>query len=278
MTTQLPSTEQIRHAWETVAPGFDDFVSPLTMTLGETVLDRLDAGQGTTLLDVGAGSGALAIPAARRGAEVLAVDLAPTMIERLAVRARDLPNLRARVMDGEHLDLADDSFDVAASINGVTLFPDTDAGIAEMVRVTKPGGRVVLVCFAYGVEHAEWVRFFFAAVRTAVPDAPLPPADPPPLPFQLADPQRLQTKLVDAGLTDVSVEVVSWDVEVRSAAHYWDVVTASNPIATQIVAQLSAGQQADVRQVLDGMLRERSDGAPGAVLRSPMNIAIGRRP
>lgn len=273
MTTQLPSTEQIRHAWETVAPGFDDFVSPLTMTLGETVLDRLDAGQGTTLLDVGAGSGALAIPAARRGADVLAIDLAPTMIERLTARGRGLLNLRARVMDGEHLDLADDSFDVATSINGVTLFPDADAGIAEMVRVTKPGGRVVLVCFAYGVEHAEWVRFFFAAVRTAVPDAALPPA----LPFQLADPHTLRRTLVDAGLTDVSVEVVSWDVEVRSAAHYWDVVTASNPIATRIVAQLSARQRADVRQVLDGMLRERSDGAPGAVLRSPMNIAIGSK-
>lgn len=273
MTTQLPSIEQIRHAWETVAPGFDDFVSPLTMTLGETVLDRLDAGQGTTLLDVGAGSGALAIPAARRGADVLAIDLAPTMIERLTARGRGLLNLRARVMDGEHLDLADDSFDVATSINGVTLFPDADAGIAEMVRVTKPGGRVVLVCFAYGVEHAEWVRFFFAAVRTAVPDVALPP----PLPFQLADPHTLRRTLVDAGLTDVSVEVVSWDVEVRSAAHYWDVVTASNPIATRIVAQLSARQRADVRQVLDGMLRERSDGAPGAVLRSPMNIAIGSK-
>ncbi|MPY80682.1 MAG: methyltransferase domain-containing protein [Actinophytocola sp.] len=278
MTTQTPSTEQIRQAWDSVAPGFDDFVSPLTMALGHTVLDRLDVGPGTAFLDVGAGSGALALPAARRGADVLAVDLAPTMIERLNARARELPNLRGEVMDGEHLDLSDDSFDIAASVNGVTLFPAVDRGIAEMVRVTKPGGKVVLVCFAHGVEHSEWVGFFFAAVRTAVPDAALPPMDPPPLPFQLADSRKLRTKLVDAGLSDVSVEVADWAIPVRSVAHYWDAVTASNPIATRIVAQLTDQQQADVRQVIDGMLRERSNGSPGAVLRNPMNIAIGTKP
>lgn len=275
MTTQAPDTEQTRQAWESVAAGFDDSVSPLTMRFGETVVDHLDVGPGTTLLDVGAGSGALAIPAARRGADVLAVDLAPTMIDRLNARARDLPNLRGQVMDGEHLDLADNAFDVSGSINGVTLFPQVDAGIAEMARVTKPGGKVALVCFAHSVAHAEFVAFLFAAVRTAVPDAVLPPTDPPPLPFQLADPQTMRAKLIDAGLADVAVEVTTWDIEVRSATHYWDAVTASNPIAARIVAQLSPERQADVRRVLDGMLRERSNGAPGAVLHNPMNIGVG---
>jgi ubiquinone/menaquinone biosynthesis C-methylase UbiE len=275
MTTQMPSTGQIRQAWESVAPRFDECVSPLTMMFGQAVVDKLGVGPGTVFLDVGAGSGALAIPVAQRGANVLAIGLAPTMIERLGARARGLPNLRGRVMDGGHLDLSDNSFDVAASVNGVTLFPDVSAGIAEMVRVTKPGGRVVLVCFAHGIEYAEFVTFLFAAVRTAVPDAALPQTDPPPLPFQLADPQKLRTKLVEGGLTDVSVGVASWDVQVRSVAHYWDAGTASNPIAAQIVAHLTTRQQADVRQVIDGMLRERSDGSPGAVLRNPMNIAVG---
>ncbi|MDQ3901694.1 MAG: hypothetical protein M3319_15070 [Actinomycetota bacterium] len=141
--------------------------------------------------------------------------------------------------------------------------------------MTKPGGRVVLVCFAHGIEYAEYVTFLFAALRIVVPDAALPPTDPPPLPFQLADPHKLRTKLVEAGLTGVSIEVASWDVQVRSVAHYWDVFTASNPIAAQIVAQLTTRQQAHVRQVIDGMLRERSGGSPGAVLRNPMNIAVG---
>jgi ubiquinone/menaquinone biosynthesis C-methylase UbiE len=275
MTTQMPPTEQISPAWESVTPRFDECVSPLTMAFGQAVVDKLGVGPGTVFLDVSAGSGALAIPAAQRGADVLTIDLAPTMIERLGARARGLPNLRGRVMDGGHLGLSDNSFDVVASVNGVTLFPDVSAGIAEMVRVTKPGGRVVLVCFAHGIEYAEFVTFLFAALRTAVPDAALPPTDPPPLPLQLADPQKLRTKLVEAGLTGVSVEVASWDVQVRSVAHYWDAITASNPIAAQVVAQLTIRQQAHVRQVIDGMLRERSDGSPGGVLRNPVNITVG---
>jgi 2-polyprenyl-3-methyl-5-hydroxy-6-metoxy-1,4-benzoquinol methylase len=77
MTTQMPPTEQISQAWESVTPRFDQCVSPLTMTFGQAVVDKLDVGPGTVFLDVGAGSGALVIPAAQRGAAVLAIDLAP---------------------------------------------------------------------------------------------------------------------------------------------------------------------------------------------------------
>ena len=64
MTTQMPPTEQIKQAWESVTPRFDECVSPLTMTFGQAVVDKLGVGPGTVFLDVGAGSGALAIPAA----------------------------------------------------------------------------------------------------------------------------------------------------------------------------------------------------------------------
>ena len=84
MTTQMPPTEQIKQAWESVRTRFDECVSPLTMTFGQAVVDKLGVGPGTVFLDVSAGSGALAIPAAQRGADVLAIDLAPTIMERLA--------------------------------------------------------------------------------------------------------------------------------------------------------------------------------------------------
>ncbi len=200
------------------------------------------------------------------------------MIERLTARATTLPNLRGRVMDGQALDLDDDSFDVAVSLNGVSLFPDVDAGIAEMARVTRPGGRVAIACFARGIEYAEFIAFFVSAIRTGVPDAALPPFDPPPPPFQLADPEKLSGKLLDAGLTRVSVESANWEVTVRSATHFWDAATASNPIAVRLIAGLTAEQRADARQVLDGMLRERSHGSPMAVLHNAMNIGTGIKP
>lgn len=250
--------------------------TPQTMVLGKEVVRRLGLRPGTRLLDVAAGSGALSIPAARVGADVLATDLAPAMIERLNARARaeGLSTLVGRAMDGHALDLDDDAFDVAASVNGVSLFPDMARGLAELVRVTRPGGRVVIVAFG-PIEKVEFIVFFTSAVRAAAPDVTPLPTDPPPLPFQAADPDVLRKRLVGAGLREVRIDTIAWETAFDSVQHLWQVYAASNPIGAQMVARLSDERRAEVTHVLEGMLRERSAGAPGAVLRAEVNVGIG---
>ena len=61
----------------------------------------------------------------------------------------------------------------------------------------------------------------------------------------------------------------------RCRAHLWNVFTSSNPIGAQLVGGLTPEQRTDVWQVLDGMLRERSGGGPGAVLHADINIGTG---
>ena len=96
-TQQAASIDHIRGAWNGIAHGFDEFVTPENMVLGKEVVRRLGLRPGTRLLDVAAGSGGLSIPAARIGADVVATDLAPAMIERLNARARaeDCPRCAA---------------------------------------------------------------------------------------------------------------------------------------------------------------------------------------
>lgn len=275
MTIQAPSIEQIRGSWNGIAGGFDEFVTPETMVLGKEVVRRLGLRPGTRLLDVAAGSGALSIPAARIGAEVVATDLAPAMIERLNARARaeGLSTVRGRTMDGHAFDLDDDTFDVAASMNGVSLFPDMARGLAELTRVTRPGGRVVIVAFG-PIDKVEFIVFCTSAVQAAVPDVTPLPTDPPPLPFQAADPGVLRGRLVDAGLRDVRIDTITWETAFDTVQHLWH-FTASNPIGAPMAAGLSDEQRAEVTHVLDGMLRERSAGAPGAVLRAEVNVGTG---
>ncbi len=279
MTTEAPTFDQVREAWDALAPRFDQFTTAeWSMPFGAQALRRVDLGPGVRFLDVACGGGALAIPAARRGADVVAVDIAPTMIERLTARARaaGLSNLAGRVMTGETLELPDDAFDVSASQNGVSVFPDLEGGLCEIVRVTRPGGRVLIVAFG-ALQKAEFLGFFLGALHVCVPGFTPPPTDPPPPPFRLADPSRFGQQLADAGLTDVQVETVTWDMTFTSAGHLWDVITSGKPIAVQLTANLTVEQQADVRHVLDGMLRERSGGSPGATLCTEMNIGIGTK-
>lgn len=277
MTTQhVPTIEQIRGAWDGIAAGFDEFVTPETLVLGKEIVRRIGIRPGTRVLDVAAGSGALSIPAARIGADVLATDIAPAMIERLNARARaeGLSSLRGKVMAGQALDLDDDTFDVSASINGVSVFPDMARGVAEMVRVTRPGGRVVVVAFG-PMPKVEFIRFFAGAIQAAIPGATPLPTNPPPPPFQVADPEVLRTRLAGAGLCDVTVEPLTWETAFDSVQHLWQFFTSSNPIGAQLVAGLDAEQRTEVAHVLEGMLRERSAGAPGAVLKAELNVGTG---
>ncbi|BBZ62983.1 class I SAM-dependent methyltransferase [Mycolicibacterium monacense] len=278
MNIHAPSQDLIRDAWDAIAPRFDEFVTPESMQYGAHALRQLHIGRGTRFLDVACGSGALSLPAARLGADVVAVDISQAMTERVAARARaqGLSNIWCRVMNGQDLDLADDTFDIAASQHGVSLFPDVDAGLAEMVRVTKRGGTVLVIAFG-ALPKAEFLAFFVAAIKAAVPGFAIPPLDPPPLPFQLADRELFRSKLIAAGLNDVTVERTAWEMPFRSGAHMCTMVTSSNPLGAQLVAGLTAAQRADVEHVLDGILRERSGGQPGAVLYADVNVGVGTK-
>lgn len=265
--------------WDEIAPGFDEFVTPSNLALAEGALHRAGLRPGMHVLDVAAGSGALSVPAARAGAKVLATDVAPGMVDRLVDRARaeGLSDLEARVMDGQDLDLADDTFDLVASQFGVMLFPDLHRGLREMVRVTRPGGRVLVVTFGPPPE-VEFLGFFVGGVKAAVPDFAGLPMDPPPLPFQVADPERQRRALVEAGLEDVHVETVNHRLEFHSAAHLWNWVTSSNPIGAGMVADLTEEQEATALEALDDALTERAGGDGPAVLNNAVNVGVGTKP
>jgi ubiquinone/menaquinone biosynthesis C-methylase UbiE len=108
--------EQTRNAWNNIATGYDEFVTSTHILLAEEGLQLAGLRAGMRFLDVAAGCGALSIPAARLGAEVLSVDISSTMLQQLDLRAqRENLNIQTRIMDGHALYLEDNIFDIAGS-------------------------------------------------------------------------------------------------------------------------------------------------------------------
>lgn len=114
---------------------------------GEALVDTLGVGKGMRVLDLGCGDGTTAVPAAQRGAEVLGVDIARNLVEAGNRRARDLGLANCVFQEGDASDLAgldDDAFDLVVSIFGAMFAPRPLDVAREMVRVTRPGGRIVM--------------------------------------------------------------------------------------------------------------------------------------
>src|SRR5688572_2167839 len=114
---------------------------------GESLIGELGISQNHFVLDLGCGDGTTAIPAAKLGAKVLGVDIARNLVDAGNVRAKreGLSNLSFKQGDACNLDgLPEKSFDHVISIFGAMFAPKPDDVAREMVRVTKPGGRIVM--------------------------------------------------------------------------------------------------------------------------------------
>lgn len=277
MTTQ--EQEETQAAWDKIAAGYDEFVTPTHMWLGNEGLRRADLRPGMRFLDVAAGSGALSIPAARLGAQVLATDQSPVMLARLTARARkEGLSVKTRVMDGHALEFDDNSFDMAGSQFGVMLFPDMPKGISEMVRVVKSGSRVLLN--VYGDPHKiEFFEFFVRAIQSVRPNFDGPPMDPLPLPFQLQDPEKLRRELAAAGLTHIRVETITETMKFETGRELWDWLVWSNPIVEMVLGELNltSDDRDVIEETLHRMVRERAGDSGPAVLSNPINIGIGTK-
>jgi len=112
---------------------------------GEDFVNRIGVKPGSKVLDVACGTGNLALPAARLGADVTGVDIAPNLVEQARANAAR-EGLKAQFDEGdaEALPYADASFDTVVTMYGAMFAPRPELVAAELLRVTRPGGRIAM--------------------------------------------------------------------------------------------------------------------------------------
>ncbi|HLF76018.1 MAG TPA: class I SAM-dependent methyltransferase [Dehalococcoidia bacterium] len=114
---------------------------------GEALVQSLGITKGLRVLDLGCGDGTTAFPEAKLGADVLGVDIARNLVDAGNKRAEAMGLTNCRFQQGDAIDLRDlqdDSFDLVVSIFGAMFAPKPFDAAREMVRVTRPGGRIVM--------------------------------------------------------------------------------------------------------------------------------------
>jgi ubiquinone/menaquinone biosynthesis C-methylase UbiE len=156
---------------------YPKLAAELVAPLGPVLVEAAGVGSGDRVLDVAAGTGNAAIPAAQTGASVVASDLCPELLESgRALAVEQGVELEWREANAHALPFSDNEFDVVMSCIGVMFAPFHQQAADELVRVTKPGGRIGLISWTpQGHIGQLWA--------TMKPYAPPPPpgAQPPPL-------------------------------------------------------------------------------------------------
>ncbi len=196
---------------ETWALGnFGDIATFTTFTAGHLVRFA-GINKGEKVLDVGTGTGVVAITAARRGADVTGLDLTPELIEQAKASA-SVAGVAAKweVGDAERLPYADASFDVVLSQFGHMFAPRPNVATLEMLRVLKPGGRIAF---------ATWPPEQLIGKQFALGAKYIPPAPGAAPVGQWGEPSVVRERL-GAAVNDVHFErgIIPWPA--LSAAHY----------------------------------------------------------
>lgn len=250
--------------WDMAAQHYERTAHPFTARYAEAALARISLEPGSLVLDVAAGTGALALAAARKGAQVLATDFSPAMVARIA--AAGIPNVEARVMDGQALALPDGAFNAVFSIFGVIMFPDWRKGLAEMARVTHPGGHGIVATWQ---ERGAATFLLLGNIRRDL----FPDRDSMAMPEAvgaLSDPDDFAREMIAAGYRDPSIEPVTHSYELDVAdLDDPDTLFGMSPDWTRLTDEEKADVVAEVRRM--------ANGAPILPVPSTALIGVARR-
>jgi len=219
----------------------------------ETVVERLGAGPGVHWLDLACGTGAVAERAARAGADVTGIDLAPALIETAKERAQDQGlEIDYRVGDCERLDVEDAAFDAVSSTCGVMFAPDHEATARELARVVKSGGRIGL---------ANWtpeggLAKMFGMMKPFQP----PPPEGAGVPFEWGSEGHVQELLGDA--FDLELERHVSHLRIDSGEEYWQLFSSSYGPTKTLAESLDDDRREEFHQAWVNFFESnyRSDG------------------
>jgi len=285
MSSTVPTFDPIkykattREQWQAAAEAWHRWGPTLHQWLGEAtnvMLDMAGIREGQRVLDVAAGAGEQTMVIARRvgpTGSVLATDISSNILDfaRQVAHGAGLKNVETRVMDGETLELPDDSFDAVVSRVGLIYFPDQHKALTGMRGVLKPAGRIAAITYSTPDNN----KFFSVPVSIIRRRANLPPPLPgQPGPFSLGGAGVLEAAYQRAGFHDVQVRLVPSPLRMPSAAECVRFERESFGALHQMLAGVPESERPSVWDEIEQELK-KFEAADGFVGPCEMVVAVG---
>jgi ubiquinone/menaquinone biosynthesis C-methylase UbiE len=250
----LQIAEALAPTWERRRADIEEVATPVR----DWMLRELRPRAGDTVLELAAGVGDTGFEAARMvgdSGRLITSDLSPAMLDAARRRGAELGlgNVDYRVIDAERTGLPDDSVDGILCRFGYMLMPDPAAAFAETRRVLRPGSRLALAVWS-ALERNPWIEIVAVSLgrRGHIPP---PERQPGPGPFSIANPERLESLLRDAGFSAVRTEEIESRFRFSDAdEHLGLIADTSGPIGLTLQG-LDEPDLAAVRADVEDSLR-----------------------
>jgi SAM-dependent methyltransferase len=234
-----------------------DTIKQMFVPITEALIRETGIGAGDSVLDVAGGAGEPSLTIAERvgpTGSVTCTDAVAEMVEAARAEAsrRGITNVEFRQCTAESLPFADESFDVVVSRLGAMFFPDPLAACKEMLRVTKPGGRIAFVVW----HKSELNPFCYIVSDVIARHVPAPPADADaPGAFRFAEVGKLGSILTRAGATGVTEQVLQFQMQAPiSAEQFWTMRSETSESLRSKLATLYESEKTEVgREVLESV-------------------------
>jgi ubiquinone/menaquinone biosynthesis C-methylase UbiE len=274
-----------REGWDSVAQGWKEWWAPIekgAQKVSQRLIELAEIKPGHRVLDVATGIGEPAITAAKVvgvNGHILATDLSTQMLAIAKQRAasmglRDIIEFREN--DAENLDLANSSFDAALCRWGLMLFPNLDAALSKIHNSLRSGGRFAAAVWA----DAPKVPIISLATRIISKQIQMS-APPPgtPNPFSLADTNKLENSLANAGFKDMHIETVIVTFGFASGEDYCRYCQAVSASARIALSKETEERKEDIwRKVAEEVAKNYGTGDGYIRMNNESIFVVGTRP
>jgi len=238
---------------------YSEMIRAMFAPLTTALIEHANIEEGQAVLDVAGGSGEPGLTIAEKvgpSGSVMCTDAVREMVEaaRRNATQRGLTNVQFRQCTADSLPFPDNLFDATVCRLGIMFVPDPQAAVREMLRVTKPGGRLALAVW----HKSEVNPFCYVVTNVMAQHVDSPAADPDaPNAFRFAETGKLANLLTEAGAREVEERVVKFNIQAPISAHqFWTMRSETSDTLREKLAKLSTGEQSQIAGEVEREVKE----------------------